>query len=130
MEVRFVTSQTTPMDQKLLLGKNIRCFRTKLGLTQEQLAKYLEVSREEVNYYENGSRSIPSVVISKAAQLFGVDEYDLYQDDPELISANLAFAFRGSLEDENLKHIAEFQKIVKNYIQMKKVVSNDEHCPA
>jgi transcriptional regulator with XRE-family HTH domain len=132
MKPKFVTylANTEPdklMSQNLHIGNNIKRFRDRLGLTQEQLAKYLNISRGEVVYYENGIRNIPSGVISKAAQLFGLDEYDLYESNPELIDTNLAFAFRASLNTEDLEPISEFQKIVRNYIQLNKVLNNERN---
>jgi transcriptional regulator with XRE-family HTH domain len=130
MKSKFVTYPTESarsklMNQNKLIGSNIRRFRDRLGLTQEQLAEYLNISRGEMVYYESGSRNIPSGVITKAANLFGIDEYDLYESNPELIETNLAFAFRATLNTADLTPIAEFQKIVRNYIQLTKVLNNE-----
>ena len=72
------------MNQDKVIGNNIRQFREGLNLSQSQFAEYLGVTREEVSYYENGHRTIPSKLISKAATLFCVDEYDLFEQDPAL----------------------------------------------
>ncbi|MDD2983899.1 MAG: helix-turn-helix transcriptional regulator [Crocinitomicaceae bacterium] len=114
------------MTQDQIIGKNIKYFREKLDLGQQELANYLDITREEVSYYENGKRSIPTDIISKASQLFGVDEYDFYENDAEAICANVAFAFRADyLQSEDLQQIADFRKIVLNYLNMKKVVSDE-----
>lgn len=102
-----------------IIGNNIRSLRNKTQLTQQELADFLGISRVEMNYYENGNRSMPSSLISKAAQLFSIDEIDLYQDDPALLEINMAFAFRaGSLEVNDLDSIASFKKIAMNYLKM------------
>ncbi len=112
------------MTQDQIIGKNIKYFREKLGLNQDDLASYLAVSREEVSYFENAKRPIPTNLISKSASLFGIDEFDLYEEDQELISANVAFAFRADfLQIEDIQQIADFRKIVLNYLNMKKVMS-------
>lgn len=114
------------METNSTLGNNIRAFRDKLALSQAELASYLSITREEVNYYENGKRNIPSDIISKSAKLFGIDEYDLYEDDALSIQANVAFAFRAeSLSTSDLGHIADFRKIVQNYLKMKKHLNNE-----
>jgi transcriptional regulator with XRE-family HTH domain len=113
------------MNQNAIIGSNISRFRDRFGLTQQHLADYLGISRPEMNYYENGQRNIPTAVITKAAELFGVDEYDLYESNPDLIETNLAFAFRATLSPADLNPIAEFQKIVRNYIQLTKVMTNE-----
>lgn len=109
------------------IGKNIRQLREKLGLTQEALAEYLGISREEVNYYENGKRSIPTGVVSKAAALFAVDEYDLYEYDEATVQTHVAFAFRADrISGEDLQAIASFKKIAMNYLKMQKALAGDE----
>jgi transcriptional regulator with XRE-family HTH domain len=108
------------MTQNEIIGKNISHFRKILGLSQDELADYLDISRPEVSYFENGSRRIPSAIITKAAKLFGVEEYDLFEADPEVRGAHLSFAFRAEgLTSDDLKQIADFKKIVLNYLSMK-----------
>jgi transcriptional regulator with XRE-family HTH domain len=114
------------MNQNLIIGENIKNFREKLGLTQEVLAGYLGINREEVSYYENGKRPVPTDIISKVAKLFGLDEYDLFETDSEAREAKVALAFRAeSLLPEDLVHIADFRKIVLNYLNMKKALSHE-----
>jgi len=114
------------MEINQILGKNIRKFREKLELSQEELASYLGISRVELNYYENDNRNIPSSVISNSAKLFMIDEYDLYEEDESSVQANVAFAFRAdSLDPNDLHSIADFRKIVHNYLKMKKHCANE-----
>jgi len=114
------------MDQNQIIGSNIRHFRERMNLSQSQLAQYLGVTREEISYYETGKRSLPSKHLSKAANLFCIDEYDLFENDPEMHAINVALAFRtDNVSPEDLPLIANFQKIVRNYINMTKKL-NDE----
>lgn len=114
------------MNQNIIIGKNIKLLREKMELSQSVFANYLGITRVEVSYYENGHRSMPSAMISKAAALFNVDEYDLFEEDPESQTVNLALAFRADqIVPEDLPHIANFQKIVRNYINMKKKLENE-----
>lgn len=114
------------MNQNIIIGNNIRQLRERMKLSQSQFAEYLGVTREEVSYYENGHRAIPSKLISKAAALFCVDEYDLFEQDPEVQTLNIALAFRAdNVASEDLPQIANFQKIVRNYIHMKMKLSHD-----
>lgn len=113
------------MHSNSIIGQNIKVLREKMSLTQEALAKYLETSREQVAYYETGKRSIPSAQLSKLANLFCMDEHDFYQEDPETKRINMAFAFRAdALQEQDLQSIAQFKKIVRNYISMKKAMGN------
>jgi len=102
-----------------IIGSNIKMFRNKMGIRQEDLAKYLGIKREMISYYENESRDIPLDHLNRLADLFNVDLSDLMEEDSNLQKANVALAFRTNelcLDDMNV--IAEFGKIVKNYIKL------------
>jgi len=112
--------------QNDIISLNIKELREKLGLTQENIAEYLGVSREAVHNYETGKRNVPVGTINRLADLFGVDAYDLYEENPEEQKATLAFAFRANeLNPEDMKSIAAFKRIVKNYLNMKKALGNE-----
>lgn len=114
------------MNPSITIGSNLRRFREKMGLTQEAMAQYLNITREEVSYYETGKRALPTGLIDRAARLFGVDPYDLLEEDPEIAAANTALAFRAeSVSSDDLRQIADFRKIVLNYLQMKKALANE-----
>ncbi|NMM49842.1 helix-turn-helix domain-containing protein [Marinigracilibium pacificum] len=111
------------MTRDNIVGNNFKLYREHNGLTQDQVANYLNVTREEISYYENNKRKIPVKVLSKAASLFGIDEYDFYETDPEANNVKMALAFRSdSLSNEDLDQIAQFKKIVLNYLSMKKAM--------
>ena len=109
-----------------ILGNNIKKYRIKYGMTQQTVADYLDISRGEFNYYENGNRQIPSNLISKLADLFAIEEYDLYEENDAIVYANVAFAFRAdTINTDDLKVIANFKKIALNYLKMKKALQNE-----
>ncbi|MDZ4808202.1 MAG: helix-turn-helix transcriptional regulator [Bacteroidota bacterium] len=113
-------------NSNIIIGQNIKTLREKMGLTQEALAQYLETKREYIGYYEIGQRSIPSAQLSKLANLFCMNEYDFYEEDVQNKNINIAFAFRADeLKAQDLESIAQFKKIVRNYISMKKALSNE-----
>lgn len=110
-----------------ILANNIKAFRAKIGLTQEELASFLTISREEVNYYENAKRDVPQSLIANLANLFGVDEYDLFEEDDAVSKANIAFAFRASeINNNDLNTIASFKKIALNYLKIQKFLAANE----
>lgn len=113
------------INPNVIIGNNIKTLRGKIGLTQENLAQYLGTSREQVGFYEIGQRAVPSTQLSKLANLFCMNEYDFYEEDLQSRSINLAFAFRADeLQEQDLQSIAQFKKIVHNYLSMKKVMGN------
>jgi transcriptional regulator with XRE-family HTH domain len=115
----------TTANPNIIIGQNIKTLREKMALTQDSLAQYLGTSRELVGYYEIGKRSIPSTQLSKLANLFCMNEYDFYEADMQNKSINIAFAFRADeLQPQDLQSIAQFKKIVHNYLSMKKAIGN------
>lgn len=106
------------------LAENIKQYRIKLGITQQVLAEYLEITREEVSYYESGKRPVPLSIVTKLANLFGLDEYALYEENGAMTDINLAFALRAErLEKQDMKAMAEFKKLALNYLKMKKAIA-------
>ena len=61
---------------KRLIGERIKKFREKYGLTQENLAKMLNIPRPSVSQIESGQREITSSELAKLSQIFqiSVDE--------------------------------------------------------
>lgn len=105
-----------------LIRKNLMMLRSRRGLSQEEVAAYLKISRPLISYYENGEREIPLSHLEKLSDLFGVEVSDLMNSESELQQANFAFAFRtNALAERDLRSIADFQKIVKNYLKLKSI---------
>lgn len=117
----------TPPSPNIIIGQNIKLFRDKLGLTQEMLAGYLQTTREQISYYESGSRSVSTDHLNSLANLFCMNEYDFYEADAEKRKINISFAFRAdTLNTEDLQGIAQFKKIVRNYLNMKTALNNEQ----
>jgi transcriptional regulator with XRE-family HTH domain len=100
------------MEHDQIIGKNLQALRKKLGLTQDQVAEYLTINRKDISYYENGTRSMPSQLMSQISNLYGVDEYDFYEENLDMASVNLALAFKSeSLKPADLAQIANSRKL-------------------
>ncbi|HEY5590254.1 MAG TPA: helix-turn-helix transcriptional regulator [Paludibacter sp.] len=109
-----------------MLFDNIRALRKKQGYTQEQIADHLGISTAAVTQYETGARVVPASTVSKLAILFNVDEYDMYQEEPQQMQLLSAFAFReDELHTKDLKSISEFKKIVLNYFHLTTALQNE-----
>jgi len=108
-----------------IVGNNIKSFRERRGIRQEDLAKLLEVKREVVSYYETGARDIPIDKLNKIADLFGIDLSILLEEDVNIQKVDVAVAFRPTdFCPEDMKVVAEFGKIVKNYIKISSLNKN------
>lgn len=109
------------------IGNNIKQYRERLGLTQTVVAGYLDIPREMVSYYETGKRPISVQKLESLSDLFGVDLYDLLEEDARLQSADLYFAFRtGEMDPQSLQSIAQFRRIVKNYLKMQNLAQEEQ----
>ena len=110
-----------------IIGNNIKLLRDRIGLSQDDLAEYLGLSNKmKISRYENGTVSVPTNQMTKLADLFGVDEYDFYEEDENNIKLNVAFAFRANeLQASDIETIASFKKLAMNYLKMKKALVNE-----
>ena len=113
------------METSNIISKNIRELRNKFGYTQAFIAEYLNITPSAVNQYENDARTIPESVVEKLAILFNVDEYELYEENPEKQLVNSSFAFRADeLTAADMQQISKFKKIITNYLNMSTALIN------
>jgi transcriptional regulator with XRE-family HTH domain len=61
------------MDLRRLLGQNVRLFRTRLGISQEELAFRSGLHRTYVSGVERGIRNPTVMIIARLAKALGVD---------------------------------------------------------
>jgi transcriptional regulator with XRE-family HTH domain len=107
-----------------IIGKNIKAYREINGFTQDTVANFLNVKREMISYYENGTREIPFEVLTRLSDLYGADMADFYEEDENRVKENVACAFRtDGIESADLEAIAHFKAVVKNYLKMNKLLA-------
>jgi transcriptional regulator with XRE-family HTH domain len=115
------------MEEKLRLANNFRILREHLGYTQQEIATYLHISQPAYLKYENGSSEISMDNLEKLSQLYNISEYDIMESNVRQMQVCAAFAFRKNGEILNLEQIAQFQKIVTNYIEMSDELEKYNH---
>lgn len=64
------------------LGNRIKHLRINAGLSQTDLAKKMDISRQSVGQIESGARDISSIELAHIAELFGVSTDSLFQEYP------------------------------------------------
>lgn len=110
------------MKNNTIIGENIKSYRERLQLTQNEVANCLGVSRELISYYEAGKREIDLKKLEVLADLFGVELLNLFEENKDNVVVDLAFAYRSDdMTEEDLKQIGGFRKIIKNYLKMRRV---------
>jgi transcriptional regulator with XRE-family HTH domain len=113
------------MENNKIISQNIKSLRISHGYTQAYVAEYLNISAAAVNQYENDARTVPVWAVEKLALLYNLDEYDLYEENPEKKSLITSFAFRaGELSSADMQNVSRFRKIVLNYINMSAALKN------
>ena len=119
---KILPTQSNIMESTLSVAGNLLALRQRHGLSQESLASYLGVARPTISYYETGERNVPLEHLEKLANFFGIDTYDLLEENTENQQSMVAFAFRADeLNAEDMNGIAAFRKVVRNYLKMKEV---------
>lgn len=96
----------------------LKSLRTARGMTQEELAKVLKISRSTVGMYENGSREPDYETLEAIADYFNVDiDYLLGRTNKTTKIINpftIAAHFDGDeYTEEELNKIKEFAAFVK-----------------
>ncbi len=123
MRSNLQPSNSNTMSLFKTIGKNIKLFRQHKDMTQDELASFTGISRELINYYENGSREIPITNLEKISNWFGIDVADLMEENQDNVSLKVAFAFRADdLNPADYDAISRFQRIISNFQKMKKLL--------
>lgn len=59
------------------IGKNLLKLRKEVGMSQREIAEYLNISRSAYKQYENGTRMIPIPIIDSMSKFYKVSVDDL-----------------------------------------------------
>ncbi|MCQ2230356.1 MAG: helix-turn-helix domain-containing protein [Paludibacteraceae bacterium] len=111
------------MEEKMLLGRNLKILREINDYTQDKMASFLNIGRSAYANYESGERELPLSLMERLSDLFGCDLSVFYEEDESNVKSLLSTAFRiESLSDEDMKQIALLKSIVKNYIKMENLL--------
>ena len=65
------------MDMRILVGRNVKRFRQRKGLTQEQFAEVSGFSQQYISSLENGRRNPTVVTLYELATALGVSHMEL-----------------------------------------------------
>ncbi|MCK4505115.1 MAG: ImmA/IrrE family metallo-endopeptidase [Candidatus Aegiribacteria sp.] len=105
---------------KIELGKRIQEFRKKFGKTQDDVAKWLGVSRATVAQIELGNRDVNSVELERIADYFGCDPLVFFEEGPVIADA-LGILFRANA---GLRDSDELRECVSDCLKLGREVAN------
>lgn len=86
-------------------GDKLRKLREDLSLTQDYVAKYLEVTRTAVVQMENGKRKISSEELAKLCRLYGVSADFILGTQPKLDTTEIFARSFDELPEEDKQEI-------------------------
>ncbi len=102
---------------EMKLGRNILCLRRERGITQDELAEYLGVSKSAVSKWETGNSYPDILLLPQLASLFNISVDQLIGYEPQLtkeairkIYQELAEALTGENKAEALEKSREYVK--------------------
>ena len=104
------------------IGEKIKYYRFINNLTQEDLAKLLNISRTTIIKYENSELSVPLNVLNKAAELFNIPSDFLYDD----YSSFLAYPCSKKIKEIRKKENLTQQKLADSLNVSKKTIKTWE----
>lgn len=98
------------------IGKKLKAAREFLGLTQEQVASTLNMTRNMIVNIENNNRTIKSDELYKFSKLYGISMEEIVSDEKE-INMNVPLFARGfeSLSEKDQQEILNLIKFKNDY---------------
>ena len=95
------------------VGENIKILREKSGLTQANLAIYLNVDQSYISKIEKNERTVTSDILDKLSALFGIEAESFFQDLIE--TKQISFALRANeINEDDLEAISAINRIALN----------------
>lgn len=95
-------------------GKRVRELRTKIGMTQPQLAEAIDMSVEWVRRIENGGASPSFGTITELAKALSVRPQDLFAETSPPLANRIAVAVQG-LSEEQVAWLIEGARLLQQH---------------
>lgn len=101
---------------RLQLGRRLREAREYVGLSQEEVAFALSVSRPAIGHIESGTRKVEAFELSKLSELYGRSVDYLLTGDAPADDRRVAFLARATkgMSDGDMDELARFAAFLKN----------------
>jgi transcriptional regulator with XRE-family HTH domain len=101
-----------------LIGKRLKTARKDMNYSQQDAADFLGKSREQISYYENGSRQINLSLLNKLSNMYGKSIN--YFIGEESVEPKLKIAFRSKdISKKDLEKIEWAKNFVNNLYELK-----------
>lgn len=103
-------------EQRLILARRLREAREYVGLSQEDVATALSISRPAVTNIEAGTRKVEAVELDKLSQLYGQTVHYLLTGESATSDFRLAFLARATngLSNQDLEELGRFAEFLRS----------------
>ncbi|WP_331692149.1 helix-turn-helix transcriptional regulator [Pandoraea sputorum] len=103
-------------EQRLFLAQRLREAREYVGLSQEDVAVTLGISRPAVTNIEAGVRKVEAVELDKLSQLYGQTVAYLLTGESSKTDAKVAFLARATqgLSEQDLEELGRFADFLRS----------------
>ncbi|UXV21391.1 helix-turn-helix domain-containing protein [Pseudomonas fluorescens] len=110
------------LDGKILtlseeIGARLRQQRAQAGLTQDQLAEHLGVSKRTQGNYESGASDAPASYLSMAASSLGFDVFYIVTGIRTTLNANALSEVEDSIVQQYRNIPADDQKAIRRFLR-------------
>jgi transcriptional regulator with XRE-family HTH domain len=103
------------------IGRKLKGLREMAGLSQAQVAQFLDIDQSTISKCEKGERQFQVDQLEQLSSLFGCAIADLVNEEVEV--KPLCIAFRAdAMGNEDLVAIADIHKIALNLAQMRNLL--------
>ncbi|MCA7894482.1 helix-turn-helix domain-containing protein [Burkholderia cepacia] len=113
---------TSEESDRLQLGRRLREAREYVGLSQEEVAFALSISRPAVGHMESGTRKVEAFELNKLSELYGRTVDYLLTGKTPSGDTRLAFLARATMgmSDSDMEELARFAAFLKNSPKIKR----------
>jgi len=109
------------MINNAIAGKRLKELREKSGLTQAELAKYLDIDQSYISKFEKNERQFGTDTLQRAADLFGCSLDYFINENVECAAPVIALR-ANSVTVEDLETIARINKLASNLRYMENLL--------
>lgn len=113
----MTTQQTDETDgRRLQLARRLREAREFVGLSQDEVALALGISRPAVTNIEAGTRKVEAVELETLASLYGRTVQFLLNGEEKAVDTRLAFLARATqgLTERDIEELGRFASFLRN----------------
>ena len=112
-----MTQREEPDEQRVAMAARLRDAREYLGMSQDEVAAALKLSRPAITNIESGSRKVEAIELDQLAQLYGrtVTYFLSGEQADQTSSESVAFYARTltGLSEKDLTEVARFAEFLR-----------------